>query len=121
MPTSETTSNVTTSNELSKTIKEKITSWSVATVDPLLFILHITVVYVLFLLGDTLILAVIGWSFGDIVKQQPFAEKLLEGVKLLSALGTAVAYALHLIYSLYQEGKHIAKVIREDNEKKEQI
>jgi hypothetical protein len=114
-------SNMSKLSSENETVKSKAMTWLLATVDPLFFIIHITIIYVAFLLADSAVLAVINWTFGGIVKQFLFAETLLDGIKLLSALGTAAAYGLHLIYSLYQEGKHVAKAIREASKTKEAL
>jgi hypothetical protein len=105
----------------SENAKSKLNRWFLATIDPLLFIFHITLIYIAVLLADTVIITIIGWSLGGIANQIPFASLLLEGIKLLSTLGTALAYGLHLIYTLFQEGKHVVKVIRENTQETEKI
>ena len=116
-----TDSNISRSVAGREVIKSKLMAWVIATVDPLCFIFHITIIYVVFLLADSAVLTMINWTFGGIVKQALFFETLLEGIWFLSALGTATAYGLHLFYSLYQEGKHVARVIREANKTKEEL
>jgi hypothetical protein len=97
----------------------KMGAWLVATIDPLLFIVHVTITYGAFLAGDKVILALINWAFGDVVHQLHFAEKLLDGIKLLSALGIASGYLIHLSYSLFQVVRYTSAAISKVNHVKE--
>ncbi len=99
--------------------KIKVSSWLLATLDPVFLIVHVTIIFLFFLAGDSLVLAAINFSFGSAIEQSSFTEDILKAIKLFSALGTALAYFLHLTYSLYQEGKHVAKVLRHNSGVKE--
>ena len=106
--------------EVPRTVRFKIARWLLVTIDSALLIFYLTASYAAFLVGDTLILALITWSFGDIARQSTFAGELLRGIRLLSALGIASAYALHLIYSIYRQGKHVARMIQKAEKKEEE-
>jgi len=60
------------------------------------------------------VLTFIASSFQDVASQSEFASQLLLGLKIFSAIGTAIGYVFHTIYQLYLQGKHVVKVIRED-------
>ena len=93
--------------------KSKLLKWGLVTTDPLLLIAHLTVIYIALLIADTSVLVLIEWTLIDLVKQSEFAQTLLKGTKVFSALVTAIAYALHLIYSLYLQARHVAKKLKE--------
>ena len=96
--------------------KRKLMAWIIVTIDPLLLIIHLTLIYIAFLRADDLVLAEISRSFGDLIDQSEFAAALLKGIKIFSALGVAVGYALHTIYTLYLQAKHVIKVFTENGE-----
>ena len=81
--------------------------WYLGPLQPLLVIVRVTLLFLFALLAETLILIVIHWSFGNGITHTLFAAKLLEGIQLLSALGTALAYLLYLIRSLFKEAKQV--------------
>ena len=78
-----------------------------------LIIIRVTITFVLAILADYLIIIVISWTFGSTVNHVPFAAYLLEGIQLLSALGTALAYILYLIRSLFRDLQETKQTIRE--------
>jgi hypothetical protein len=82
----------------------------------MLVILRVTVTFVLAILADYLIILVIGWAFGSTVNSIPFAAYLLKGIQLLSALGTALAYILYLVRSLYRDLQETRETLREDKD-----
>lgn len=90
----------------------QIKEWTLAILPPLLVIVRVTVIFAFALLADTLVLKIIDWSFGDIVNHNPFALTLLEGIRLLSGLGTAVAYIIYLVSSLFRDTKDALDDIR---------
>lgn len=94
-------------------VKHKLVRWIVFTIDPLLLVVHLTLIYVAFLIADDFLLAQITRSFGDLISKSAFAAALLQGTKIFAALGTAIAYALHLIYSLYLQASHVVKALKE--------
>ncbi len=102
-------------------VNSQMKEWALVTLSPILIIVRVTIVIILAILADYLIIIVIGWSFGSIVNHNPFAAKLLEGIELLSALGTALAYILYLIRALFkdiQETEDVIKdMIKKDKEK----
>lgn len=96
--------------------KRKFLKWGVATIDPLLLTAHLTFLYIAFLIADDLVLAQITRSFGDLINQSELAKTLLRWTKIVSALGTAVAYTLHLVYSLYLQARHVVKTLKKSEE-----
>ena len=102
---------------LLKIMRFKIQKWILLTIDPVLLIAHLTSIYVLFLWANDFVLKQITYSFGDLIEQSLFAATLLEGTKIFSALGTAMGYGLHLLYSLYKEGRRVVKVVTEEEER----
>jgi len=86
--------------------------WYLGPLQPLLVIVRVTTLFIFALLVDTLILMVIHWSFGNSITHNLFAAKLLEGIQLLSALGTAIAYILYLIRSLFKDAKQVLEEIQ---------
>jgi len=96
--------------------KRKLAKWAVITIDPLLLVAHLTLIYIVFLIADDLVLAQIERSFGDLINQSRFTEELLKGTKVFAALGTATAYGLHIIYSLYLQARHVAEAFSESEE-----
>lgn len=99
--------------------KSQVKDTALATLSPLLVIVRITIIFIFALLADTLILMIINWSFGSIVSRSRFGAKLLEGIQILSALGTAVAYILYLIRSLLKDARHVLEEIRVESSRKE--
>jgi hypothetical protein len=97
---------------LDKAVKLQVKDWFLDTLKPLLVIVRVTIIFIFALLADTLIIMIIAWSFSDIIHHNPFAIKLLEGIQLLSALGTAIAYIFYLINSLFKDAKHVLEEIR---------
>jgi len=95
-----------------KGVKEQLRDAGLATLGSVLVIIRVTIIFILALLADTLIIATIKWSFGSIINQYPFAATLLEGIQLLSALGTAVAYIFYLVRSLFKDAKDILKELQ---------
>jgi hypothetical protein len=83
-----------------------------------LVILRVTVTFVLAILADYLIIIVISWAFGSTVNSVAFAAYLLKGIQLLSALGTALAYILYLVRSLFRDLQETRETFREDKDKK---
>src|SRR5947208_2809598 len=79
----------------------------------------VIVIFILSVLADSLIIKIIIWSFGSIVSHNPFAANLLEGIQLLSALGTALAYILYLVRSLFKDAKHVMKEISTESNQEE--
>ena len=77
-----------------------MTDWGLTILAPLLVILKVTIIFACALLADSFILIVISWAFGGIISHNSFAANILEGIQILSALGTAVAYILYLFRSL---------------------
>ena len=93
--------------------KRKLLKWGVASIDPLLLVVHLTLLYIIFLIADDFILAQIARSLRDFVSQSELAKALLRWTKIVSALGTAVSYTLHLVYSLFLQARHVAKTLAE--------
>jgi hypothetical protein len=60
-------------------------------------IIEIAIVYLLFLVGDLLLLGAIELAFGS---ETPFILNLLEGVKVFSIIAIVVGYVLHVMSSL---------------------
>ena len=106
------------SPSLQEELKDRLTRWILISIDPLLLIGHLTLIYVVALKADEAILTAISSSFDDLVKQSSFAAQLLLGLKLFSALGVAFGYGLHTVYQLYLEGKHVVKVLKEETKTK---
>ncbi len=96
---------------LSEALKTRGIRWLIATIDPLLTIVHLTIIYIVFLIADDLVLTQIERSFGDLISQSRFVADLLFGIKVFSALGVAVGYGLHTVYSLYLQAKHVMRVM----------
>ena len=88
-------------------VKLHMKKWYLGPLQPLLVIVRVTTIFLLALLAETLILMAIHWSFGNSIPHTLFAAKLLEGLQLLSALGTALAYLLYLMRSLLKEAKQV--------------
>jgi len=101
------------SEQLGKVLKQKLSRWIIVTVDPLLLIVHLTLIYIVALIADDLVLDVIERSFRELIAESTFAAALLRGIKIFSALGVALAYGLHMIYQLYLQAKHVVKTIKE--------
>jgi hypothetical protein len=99
-----------------QTAKRKLARWVIVTIDPVMLIIHLTIIYTLFLLADDFVLAQITRSFGDLTNQSVFAAAVLQGAKIFGAFSTAVGYVIHLTYSLYMQAKGVAKKIRENEE-----
>jgi uncharacterized membrane protein len=83
-----------------------------------LIILRVTITFVLAILADYLIIVAISWTFGSTINSVPFAAYLLKGIQLLSALGTALAYILFLIRSLFRDLQETRDTFSEDKDKK---
>src|SRR5215467_3388534 len=81
--------------------------WYPGPLQPLLVIVRVTTIFLLALLAETLMIMGIHWSFGNSITHPLFATKLLEGLQLLSALGTALAYLLSLMRSLLKEANQV--------------
>ena len=99
--------------------KSRIKESALITLDPVLVVVRVTIIFTLALLADTCITQLINWSFSDIVNHDPFAAKLLIGIRLLSALGTAVAYIFYLLRSLFKDGKEALEDIRGKEQREE--
>ena len=110
-----------TEKSFSRELKVQIKEWFFTTLRPLLIIVHVTVVFILALLADTLIIMIISWSFHDVVSHNLFAANLLEGIQLLSALGTAAAYILYLIRSIFKDTRHVLEELRIQSGEKEAL
>ncbi len=111
-------------------MKSRLKSSLVDTLDPILFVFRVTIVYLSFLLDDALLLRVISWSFGDVISHFAVAETLLEYIQLLSAVGAAAIYVLHFAFTLSYEARHILKegntkdailILEDGSGKKEEI
>jgi TRAP-type C4-dicarboxylate transport system permease small subunit len=74
---------------------------------------RVTFIFILAILADYLIIKVISWTFGNAVNSNQFAADLLEGIQLLSAIGTALAYILYLIRALFKDLKETRDEIKE--------
>lgn len=98
-------------------VKSQMQVWILTTLSPVLVIVRVTMIFILAILADNLIIIVISWSFGSIVSHTPFAAKLLEGIQLLSALGTALAYILYLFRALFKDIQETRDVVKKDREK----
>ena len=96
-------------------VKLHMKQWYLGPLQPLLVIVRVTTIFLLALLAETLILMAIHWSFGNSIPHTLFAAKLLEGLQLLSALGTALAYLLYLMRSLLKEAKQVEERQPQDN------
>src|SRR6266705_142198 len=94
-------------------VKSQIKDWILTVLAPLLIIFKVTIIFTCAILADAFILMVISWSFGGTISQNPFAADLLEGIKVLSALGTFVAYIIYLSRSLIKDTAEVLKEIRE--------
>jgi hypothetical protein len=95
--------------------KSLLKEWTHSTLRPLLVIVRVTIIFIFALLADTLILAIISWTFGNTINQNPFGARLLEGIRLLSALGTAAAYIIYLLRSLFKDTKEALEEFRSGN------
>jgi hypothetical protein len=93
--------------------KSQIQEGTLSALAPLLVIIRVTIIFAFALLADTFILMIINWSFGGIVSHNFFATKLLEGIQLLSALGTVVAYMIYLFRSLFKDTTEVLKETKE--------
>lgn len=100
---------------LSKEVKLLVKDWILIT----LIVIKVTAIFIVAILADDAVIKVIVWSFGEIINQNPFAAKLLEGVQLLSALGTAIAYIFYLIRTLFRDARETIKDMKpsEDEER----
>ncbi len=85
-----------------KAVKLQMKQWGLDPLQPSLVIVRVTLIFIVALLAETLILMVIHWSFGNSLTHPLFAVKLLQGLQLLAALGTALAYLLYLMRSLFK-------------------
>jgi hypothetical protein len=94
-------------------VRSQIKQWTLTILAPLLIILKVTIIFACALLADTFILMIISWSFGSTISHNPFAADLLEGIQILSAFGTAVAYIIYLFRSLIKDTAEVLKEIRE--------
>src|ERR1700730_14479886 len=90
-------------------MKSQMKEWALTVLAPLLVILKVTIIFACALLADYFILIIINWSFGGIISHNSFAANILEGIQILSALGTAVAYILYLLRSLIKDTADILK------------
>jgi hypothetical protein len=97
-------------NEAAKT---QLKQWALNILAPLLIIVKVTVIFACALLADTFILTIISWSFGGTISQNQVAADLLEGIRILSALGTAIAYIIYLFRSLFMDTAEALKVIKD--------
>jgi hypothetical protein len=102
---------------LSQELRSNTTKWLLPTYEVFLSVLHVTLTIVFATLGDALVLLVITWAFGKPETQPMFAQKFLEGIKILSIIGASATYAIYLMYSLIQDVQHIRKMIRDGNKK----
>jgi hypothetical protein len=91
-------------------IKRKFFHWAVLTADPLLFILHLTIIYVAAVKADIYVLKTVRVSFTDFVSQSRFAANLLYGMKLFSVIAFAFAYVIHLGSHIVHHARHVIKV-----------
>ncbi len=110
--TSPTTRQPRTATSFTKAVKLHMKKWCLDPLQPLLVIVRVTLIFIFALLAETLILMVIHWSFGTSITHNLFAAKLLEGIQLLSALGTALAYLLYLMRSLFEDAKQVLEELQ---------
>jgi tetratricopeptide (TPR) repeat protein len=96
-----------TATSFTKAVKLHMKKWCLDPLQPLLVIVRVTLIFLVALLAETLILMSIHWSFGKSLTHPLFAAKLLEGLQLLSALGTVIAYILYLMRSLFEEANQV--------------
>jgi hypothetical protein len=104
------------SEQLGEILKQKLSRWIIVTVDPLLLIVHLTLIYIVALVADDLVVEVIERAFQELIAASSFAAALLRGIKIFSALGVALAYGLHMIYQLYLQARHVVKTTKETEE-----
>jgi len=95
-------------------IKKKLSRWILLTLDPLLLVAHLTVVYIIFLKADDMVLAVIANSFDEVIAESYFVGQLLLGIKIFSAIGVAIGYGFHIIYQLIKEAKHFVSTMKKE-------
>jgi hypothetical protein len=110
-----TTPQVNVAVSLKEELLRRFRKWLLLTMDPLLLVGHLTVIYIVALKADDWVLAAISSSLDDLIQQSPFVAELLLGLKVFSALGIAIGYGLHTVYQLYLEGKHVAKVLMNES------
>ena|SRR5579859_1068621 len=105
--------NVETKASFVQGMKALIKDWLLTLLAPLLIILKVTIIFAGAILADTFILMLIDWSFGSTISHNPFAANLLEGIQILSQLGTLVAYIIYLLRSLVNDTAEVLKEIKE--------
>ena len=98
-------------------LKDEINSQMRRLLLAVLVIVRVTITFTLAIFADYLIIKVISLTFGGTVNSNPFAAYLLEGIQILSALGTALAYILYLIRSLFRDLEETRDTIREVTDK----
>ncbi len=98
-------------------VKSRMKEWALSILSPTLVIVRVTVVFILAILADYLIIMIISLAFGSTVNHNLFAAKLLEGIQLLSVLGTALAYILYLVRALFRDLQETRASIKGDKEK----
>ena len=104
----------TTEIKLITETKRKLGQWVLSTLDPLLLVAHLTIVYIVFLKADELVLAIITSSFKEVITESYFVEQLLLAVKIFSAIGVAIGYGFHIIYQLVKEAKHFVSTMKKE-------
>src|SRR5215469_7909386 len=96
-----------TAPSFAQAVNLHLKQWGLDPLQPLLVIVRVSTLFLVALLAETLMLMGMHWSFGPSMTHPLFAAKLLEGLQLLSALGTALAYLLSLMRSLLKEAKQV--------------
>ena len=92
----------------------KISAWVLATMDPLLLIFHLTIIYIVFLWADNFVLLVISSSFSELIKDAPFVASLLLGIKIFSAVGVAFGYGFHTVYQLVKDARDFITKMKQE-------
>jgi len=65
------------SEQLGEVLKQKLSRWIIVTVDPLLLIVHLTLIYIVALVADDLVAEVIERAFQELIAASSFAAALL--------------------------------------------
>jgi hypothetical protein len=99
-------------------LKDEVNSQMRKLLLAVLVIFRVTVTFMLAIFTDYLIIKVISWTFDGAVSSNPFTAYLLEGIQILSALGTALAYILFLIRALFRDLRETRETFREEKNEK---
>jgi hypothetical protein len=115
MKSSEKESSTSKPTSLSEELKSQTAKWVLTTYKVFLTVLHVTLAIIFVTVGDALAVFIISWALGDPASQSVLARKFLDGIKILSVLGVSVSYTIYLVYSLFQDVKHVFKMVQEDS------